>query len=108
MSHTISITKTTQSSFSPKKIPREEFQRMVEDDPELEWIENSQVAVWPYGDDYLRVELNDGGTIDFGYRPHGDPELDEAFQKICAMAWRLNCFVEAEGGEILYDPAKDK
>src|SRR5687768_12043095 len=122
MSNTIYITKTIRASFSPKKIPREEFEKMVDNDEELVWLENAtvmgdevkkmyaprRVAIWEYGknaDDTLWVELNDMGTIDFGYRPHGDPELDDVFQKICEMAWKLGCYIEAEGGELLYDPA---
>jgi hypothetical protein len=125
MSNTIYITKTKGSSFSSKKIPREEFEKMVDKDGELVWLENSpeigdkvkkmypprRVAIWAYGNDEndtLWVELNDMGTIDFGYRPHGDPELDDVFQKIVEMAWKLGCYVEGEGGELLYDPAEDK
>ena len=124
MSETIYIRKTKSTSFSPKKIPREEFEKMVDNDEELVWLENAtliadkvktmyaprQVAIWEYGkteNDTLWVELNDMGTIDFGYRRRRDPELDDIFQKICEMAWKLGCYIEAEGGELLYDPTED-
>lgn len=121
MGYTIAIRKKRSSSYSPKKISKEEFEKVIEDDKSLVWLEESSVyndrlkndytpktvAIWQYGqnsDDSIWIVLNELGTIDFGYRGDLDFSSDRTIQKIFEIAGKLNCFVEGEDGRLFFDP----
>lgn len=121
MSSTISITKTLSTSFAPKKINRDEFIKLMEQEEEFTWLEDSPnysadaksayppktVAIWNdvSADDGLWFELNEWGTMDFGYRERTSFDDDDYLDIIIYVAEKLGCYVEGgEENKIFYDP----